>query len=310
LSITVAFGLLLLALVVLIYFIHHVTRSIQLPHVVAGIARDLDRAIEQRFPELDVQLAPAGLSVTELLHRLRDDGARVLASRSGYLQYVGYRRLVAIAVSTDSVVQMLHRPGHFVVSGRPLAVVWPADRSDAVAAALARDHVVGPHRTLHQDLVFASDQLVEIAIRALSPAVNDTFTALTCIDWLCDGLCKISSRPSPDPVHRGPDGHVRLIEASLSYERIVHGAFDQIRQAGRGMPAVTIRLLESLTKIVPYTTTPQQRAVLAEQADMLLRSSEEAIPEAHDRGDVQSRYSAFAAALEDRDRHVERQRLA
>ncbi len=305
LSITVALALLLLDLGVLIYFIHHVTRSIQLPHVVAGIARDLDRAIDNGFPTVTHESVPAGLSVTELLHRLDETGASVLAARSGYLQYVGYRRLVAIAVTTDSVVQMLHRPGHFVVSGRPLAVVWPAERSGAVAAALARDHVVGPHRTLYQDLIFASDQLVEIAIRALSPAVNDTFTALTCIDWLGDGLCKLSSRPSPDPVHRDADGHVRLIETALSYERIVHGAYDKIRQAGRGMPAVTIRQLETLTKVLQYTTTAEQRAVLAEQAEMLLRSSEEAVPEPRDRDDVQSRYNAFMTGLGDNDRHPE-----
>jgi len=309
LTITIALALLLLNLGVLIYFIHHVTRSIQLPQVVASIAHDLDRAIEHAF-SIDVHdVAPTGLSVAELIHRLDHDGGEVLAPNSGYLQYVGYERLVSIAAATDTVVRMLHRPGHFVVRGRPLAVVWPADGCEAVAAALARDHVVGPHRTLQQDLVFASDQLVEIAIRALSPAVNDTFTALTCTDWLTDGLCKLSSRPTPDPVRRDAAGRVRLIQAPLSYERIVRGAFDKIRQAGRGMPAVTIRQLEGLTRIVGYTTGTAQRTTLAAQAEMLLRSSVEAIPEPSDRGDVQSRFDAFSRALAAAERQEASDRL-
>ena len=91
------------------------------------------------------------------------------------------------------MIRLLHRPGHFVVR----ATRWrrSARRGRAgQSPALERAHVTGPYRTLAQDLAFAVDQLVEIAIRALSPAVNDTFTALTCIDWLGEGLCKIAPR--------------------------------------------------------------------------------------------------------------------
>jgi uncharacterized membrane protein len=119
---------------------------------------------------------------------------------------------------------------------------------------------------------------------------------LTCIDWLGDGLRTLTGRPTPDPVRRDESGRVRLIEARLSYGRIVDGAFDKIRQAGRGMPAVTIRQLESLIRIVAYTTSAEQRSVLGEQAEMLLRSSVEAIPEARDRDDVRTRYDRFARA--------------
>ena len=103
-----------------------------------------------------------------------------------------------IARRSDAVVGLAHRPGHFVVAGRPLAYVWPARAAPDVTAELERAHAVGPHRTIRQDLQFAIDQLVEIAIRALSPAVNDTFTALTCIDWLGDALCKITATGLPD----------------------------------------------------------------------------------------------------------------
>ena len=120
------------------------------------------------------------------------------------------------------------------MAGRPLATVWPRGAADQVALALAKAHVTGPHRTLMQDPVFAIDQLVEIAIRALSPAVNDTFTALTCIDWLSAGLSRVSGRVLAEGVYRDRMGRVRLIESDPSYARMVNRAFDKVRQAGAG----------------------------------------------------------------------------
>ena len=125
----------------------------------------------------------------------------------------------------------------------------PPAAAGQVEAALDKAHITGPHRTLAQDPVFAIDQLVEIAIRALSPAVNDTFTALTCIDWLSAGLSKISSRVLEEGVYRGRSGKIRLIEFDPSYSRMVNRAFDKVRQSGHGMPAVIIRMLAALDHI-------------------------------------------------------------
>jgi uncharacterized membrane protein len=173
--------------------------------------------------------------------------------------------------------------------------VWPASAGAEIARGLDRAHVTGANPTLRQDLAFAIDQLVEIAIRALSPAVNDTFTALTCIDWLSDGLCKITVAWHSRRVYLD-DANVRLIAADPSYERFVDRAFDKIGQAGVGMPAVMIRQLDALTKIAAYTTTSAHRDVLLQQAGMILRSSELSVPEPFDRADVQRRYDALVSA--------------
>jgi len=175
-----------------------------------------------------------------------------------------------------------------------LATVWPATAASGVALGLERAHATGAHRTLAQDLAFAIDQLVEIAIRALSPAVNDTFTALTCIDWLGDGLCKIAARWNPQRVHRDAFGHIRVIAADIEYQRFVDRAFDKIRQAGRGMPAVMIRQLDTIGTIMNYAN-PAQREALMAQAEMILRSSETSVPEADDRADVRNSYDALVA---------------
>ena len=218
------------------------------------------------------------------------------ARQSGYLQFVSYSQLIEIAEDLDAVIRLTHRPGHFIVANRPLARVWPAGAAGQVAAALDKAHVTGPHRTLTQDPVFAIDQLVEIAIRALSPAVNDTFTALTCIDWLSAGLSEISSRSLAEGIYRGRSGKIRLIESDPSYGRMVNRAFDKVRQAARAMPAVIIRMIDALAHIAENTTSDGQRAVLARQAEMILRGAEAEVPEENDVADIRLRYHRFVQA--------------
>ena len=293
-SITVTMALVIIDVAVLVVFIDHIAKSIQLPQVIASIARDLSQAIDA---EVKQPVGPkAGPSLSEMLVRLDEESGVVRAPRSGYLQYVSMRTLIDISSRSHAVIRLLHRPGHFVVEGEPLADVWPTAAAPGVARALGGAHATGPHRTLTQDLSFAVDQLVEIAIRALSPAVNDTFTALACIDWLGDGLGKIARRWRPSTVHRDAGGHVRVITVTVTFRRLVERAHDKIRQASRAMPAVMIRQLNGLAKVMAYTTSPEQRELLLEQAAMILRSSEESVPEAADRADVRRRYDAVLAA--------------
>jgi uncharacterized membrane protein len=295
-SITVTMVLVVADVAVLVVFIDHIAKSIQLPQVIASIAGDLAHAIEADVAESATDVVKAGPSLSEMLVRLDEDSGVVRAPSSGYLQYVSMSTLIDISSRGHAVIRLLHRPGHFVVEGEPLANVWPAAATPGVARALGGAHATGPHRTLTQDLSFAVDQLVEIAIRALSPAVNDTFTALACIDWLGDGLGKIASRWRPVTVHRDAAGQVRVITVTVSFRRLAERAHDKIRQASRGMPAVMIRQLEAITKVMAYTTSAEQREVLLEQAEMILRASEESVPEAADRADVRRRYDAVLAA--------------
>jgi uncharacterized membrane protein len=301
LSITVDFVLVLADLAVLIYFINHVATSIQLNQVIADIAADLINAIDVQTAldgwDRRRAISHLGPSVADVSEWLDQRGASVVAVKSGFLQVIDHESLIGAASRSHAVVRLLYTPRHFVVEGRSLALVWPPEAAPVIARALEHAHFVGSYRTRSQDMVLALDQLVEIAIRALSQAVNDTFTALACIDWLGAGLCRISAAPRPANVHRDRTGHIRLIEAALPYERLVNGAFDKVRQAGRGMPAVTIRQLEALARIMEFTTEDDQRFALMRQADMLLQSSEESIPEPNDRLDVRARHDTVVAAM-------------
>ncbi|MDH6679288.1 putative membrane protein [Rhodococcus sp. LBL1] len=292
LSVTVALVLTVADLAVLIYFINHIATAIQLPQVIAAVAADLSKEIDAQSGDA-VDERRSGPSVQELLARISEAGAVVHTPRSGYLQFIRHETLVRIATDAGAVIHLPYRPGHFLVRGHVLAYVWPAEASGQVAEHLEHGHVTGPYRTLTQDVSFAVDQLVEIALRALSPAVNDTFTALTCIDWLSDGLCRITTEWQPQRIRRDRDGLIRLITYQPEYDRLVQRAFEKVRQASGGMPAVMIRQLDALAKILGQTAMLERRQVLLDQAAMIHRASLATVPEAGDRKDVHRRYQAL-----------------
>jgi uncharacterized membrane protein len=291
-SVTVTLALMVADLTVLIYFIHHTAVSIQLPQVIASIAADLAEAIREQGSGNPDPHPKAGPPATELVARAGEGGAVLLAPASGYLQFIQHQKLVRLATEADAVINLEHRPGHFIVRGNRFATVWPPEAAPLVRQALGRAHIVGPYRTLSQDVSFGIDQLVEIALRALSAAINDTFTALTCIDWLGESLCKIVVQWHPARVHRDDGGFIRVIAPEPSYDRLVQRSFEKIRQSSLGQPAVMIRLLDALARIMAETTGEGQRRVLLEQAEMINRACERSVPEARDRADIQRRYEA------------------
>jgi uncharacterized membrane protein len=294
-SVTVALILTLVDLGILIYFIHHVATSIQLTSVVSGIARDfrstlanLQADMATSAPTYTAEPDPSAISENVLAV-----GAPVYAHSSGFIQSVGHRHLMDIAVSSDSVIRLVRRPGHFVLEGQPVAFVVPIHAARAVSESFNRAHIVGPNRTLTQDLGFAVDQLVEVAIRALSPAVNDTFTALNCIDWLGDCLCHAAVSRLPDGIHRDSSGHLRIIEPVITVDRLVKGAADKIRQAGSGMPAVFIRQLENLGKLLRVVPSQELRDLVEVHARRILIAADETVRDESDRADVRAAFDAM-----------------
>ena len=139
--------------------------------------------------------------------------------------------------------------------------------------------------------------MVEIALRALSPAVNDTFTGMTCVDWIADGLCRISRSWHPQRIRRDAHGEIRVIAYQPDFERLVQRAFDTIRQAAVGMPAIMIRQLDALAKIVEQTPDRARRTVLIRQAEAIQKLNVDTVPDRGDRDDVTRRYEAVMALI-------------
>jgi uncharacterized membrane protein len=297
LSITMTLVLTLFDVAVLIYFLNHIASMIQLPVVIANIAAGLkvEIAALDRGNSFGVGAA-RGPTHEELLAHLADSGASIRTPRSGYLQVIRHDILVKIAAEADAVVQLPNRPGHFMVAGQVIAWVWPPEAAGSVAERLALGHVTGAYRTLPQDISFGFDQLVEIALRALSPAVNDTFTGMTCVDWIADCLCLISTW-RPQRIRRDEEGNIRVIAYQPDFERLVERTFDTIRQAAVGMPAIMIRQLEALAKIIEQTPDRTYQTPLIRQAEAIQRSNLATVPDPSDRDDVTERYEAVMALV-------------
>lgn len=294
LSLVVAVALALASLGVLIYFIHHVSASIQASTLIAVVGTDIDSAVETLFPE---EIGNETEEDDDLDAATPDgDGTRVLACAVGYVQAIDLDGLMTLACERDLQIRLGCRPGDRVVPEVAVATVWQ-DSDDDVAQAVNRALIVGTHRTPVQDLEFSIDQLVEIAVRALSPGINDPFTAMTCIDRLTASLCMLARRRIPSPVRRDEDGRVRVIARPWTFRGAIDAAFDQIRQNARGNAAVSIRLLEGLGLLASHVWRPDDRDAVRRQVEMVGRSAA-AVAEPFDRDELLLRVQRAQAVLD------------
>jgi uncharacterized membrane protein len=297
LSVITAMLLTLASLGVLIYFIHHTSHSIQAETVVDSVGRDLREAIDRLFPERlgeDAAAAERPPSAATLPAGF-DAGSRpVPATESDYLQNVDGERLLGLATERDMVLRVEHRPGRFVVAGQDLVRVWPASRlDDQLAEDIRGAFYFGSRRTLTQDAEFAVDQLVEVAVRALSPGINDPFTAISCLDRLGAALAHLGVRSTPSAYRFDERGQLRVVVDATTMAGLVDAAFHQIRQAARSNAAVTLRLLETIAVILPFARDTTLRESLLRHAELVHEGSQEGIPSASDRREAAERYQAI-----------------
>jgi uncharacterized membrane protein len=300
-SVTSAILLALASLGVLIYFIHHAAVSIQAPEVIALVANDLDHAINRLFPE-KLGYPPEendDQSAREIAKDFDQQADTIASMRSGYLQSIDNNQLMKIATENDLVLRLEHRPGDFVIKGNELVKVRPRGRAnDELAGKITDAFILGTQRTHMQDVEFSVHQLVEVAVRALSPGVNDPFTAVTCIDRLGAALCLLAQRSIPSPFRFDAKHQLRVIARAVTFSGVVNAAFNQIRQYGRSSASVTIRLLEAITLIGKCTLKQEDRVALLQQAVMIERGSYEGLPEERDRQDIQRRFRKAVEALQ------------
>ncbi len=300
-SVTVGLGLALISLGILIYFIHHSAESIQAENVIRGVARDLHRSIDRLYPESLGQEPLAvveGGPVVHLPDGFDRDARAVSAPESDYLQAIDVERLLKLAKDRDLVIALDQRPGKFFFKGNTLARVWPGNQVDeALGDEIQGAFYFGHRRTLTQDIEFAIDQLVEVAVRALSPGINDPFTAINCVDRLGAALCTLAEKFIPSPFRYDETGKLRIVTDASTVAGIIDAAFNQIRQAARKDEAVTIRLLETIAAVGQDTDDPQFRDPLRRHAEKIYRGSQEGLEDAADRKDAAERYHEVIAIL-------------
>jgi uncharacterized membrane protein len=286
---------------VLIFFIHHVATSIQVDEVVAEISRELEANIRRIFPnELNYETKDERRRRAQLPEEKKDHHYihDLAARRTGYLQAIDTDGLFQIARKNDYLIHLQLRPGQFVIGGSTLAVITSKDIFDVQLIDPITDaFIIGTQRTPEQDAEYPIHQLVEVAIRALSPGINDPYTAIACIDQLGSSLNILAKREFPSAYYFDDQDKLRLQIKPFTYSGMLNASFDQIRQYGNTSVAVTIRLLEILTILIAQTGCSDQRLAIHRQANMILRGSEKALPEENDREDVRQRYQLLLHAL-------------
>lgn len=263
LAVTGAVFLSLGSVAMLIYYVHHIAVSMQVSEITARVIEDLERSIDRIYPEdlgeaetPDAAAPPAPAEAT-----------RIRSKTSGYVQAVDGAALLAAASKAGTTIWILQRPGTFVVAHQPLAAAFPpAADQEGLAREIRGTFTFGADRTSRQDVGYAAQQLVEVALRALSPGVNEPFTAITCIDRLAQGLARLARRGVPAAIRTGEDGKGRVITAPRRFDELLVEVFEPIARHAESEPVVREHLQQALRTLHELACRPNDRAAITRLA--------------------------------------------
>lgn len=295
LSLLVGFLLALASVGVLIYFIHHVAESIHISNVVAKIGDQLANKIAD-LPVID-EHAVDGDTPTRAPD-FAANAAQVVARENGYVQNLVAGHLVAVATEHELVVRVERGIGEFVHAGETLALVWPAHKaSDEILDSLRTAYATGRQRTMSQDPMFLVHELIEIAARALSPGINDPFTAMSCMDWLRSTLVSMANRDAPSPYRHDADGTLRLVVTPFSFTAMADRACHSLRPYFCADTNAAVHMLNAFERMADQVNT-QHRRQLAEHAQWLLRAALKALPDPADKARIKTAFDAAETRLQ------------
>lgn len=270
----------LICMGMLILFIHHVATAMQAPTIITAVARDLDLAVDRLFPERIGERPDeeeSRLSIEDLRAELSDNNITVASQAEGYIEGIDGESLVSLACEAEGVVELLCKPGDFVTREKLLARIWlprdtekTEDMTTSYINSVNRVIIVGPRRTPRQDVGYAARELVEIALRALSPGINDPFTAMSCVDRLGGALGRLVERSVPVRIRRDDDSVARvLITEADGFPDVLIQSFGQIREYGASSTAVSLTILKALTEITNHASRPDDIHAIRGEAEAL-----------------------------------------
>lgn len=278
-AVLVAVLLAFVAIGFLVFFIHHVAASIQASNVIQGASEETIQAVDRLFPEEEGDTEESALSSAiqgEASWRM------VPASTTGYIQAFDVESLSRLAGELDAVIRMERGIGDFVIEATPLAFVAGTETATHLARKLNAACTVGRYRTVDQDVAFGIRQIVDIALKALSPGINDTTTAAICIDFLGAILVRLA----PRRLRPARSEDQRVLLPRQTFAGLLSSSFDQIRQNAEGNVAILSRLLEVLAIIAGQTRNPARQRDLVGHAVLVLEVAERSVPSGRDRAAI------------------------
>ncbi|GAB3551685.1 hypothetical protein GCM10027343_36260 [Noviherbaspirillum agri] len=264
-AVTLAMILALLGVAVLVYFIHHMATSIQVSAIVSQVAEETVKMIDATYKNT----AHAGTDgrdarMTETPETPEARWFALNAEHTGYLRSVNADGLAQYAAEHEMIVRMERKMGDFLIAGGLLASVT-REPDERMARKVNEFFSTGHYRTVEQDPVVGIQQLVDIALRALSPGVNDTTTALLCIDYLSSIFVRMAPLQVV-PGHCWRDGHLRVVQCGDDFNDIVGKVVSQISHSGKGNLDVFLRLLTALEAAARCASGPRRKFLVAQIA--------------------------------------------
>ena len=274
LALLIGLVLVLCSIAVLIFFIHHVPMRIHINNVIERIGDRLIEEIDERFPMFVGEPLEERADDPRIPSVFRGDASQadhegrvpVRSKHTGYLQLIDESTLLDVARDHDLVIRLQYQSGDFTHKGSVLLEAWPAERCDESAAkALRGAFAIGSRRTALQDLRFLIDELVEVAARALSPGVNDPFTANSCLDWLGAAMADLARRDLPSRLRADADETLRVIAHPMSFAGFIDRAFGALAQYASSDMIAGKRFLKALGDVALSCDDHGRIATLASQ---------------------------------------------
>ena len=301
-------GALLLALAsvaVLIYFIHHVPASIHISNVAAKIAVELNQQIVRLCPEPYTANAEVAGQVEVIDDELQlkqryQSATAVSAEQTGYLQHLNGSGLFELAKAHELQLFVVVRPGQFVLKRRPLLYVWPPiSLTQAVAEKIHGCFAYGNQRTQAQDMMFLVQELVEIAARALSPGINDPFTAINCMNWLGSGLANFALRQPPAVKRYDTSGKLRVMFNSVTFKQFADVVFNRLRPYVIADRNAALALLQLIAEVAPDVVLTADREHLKHHVELLCDGTTANLDQQQDRDVLTQHFQKTLAIIND-----------
>ncbi|MEJ1223664.1 DUF2254 domain-containing protein [Sediminicola sp. 1XM1-17] len=278
-------------IILLIIFIHHIAVSIQADKVIADISGTLSKNLKVLFPE-ELGSGPEEHAIPNVI-KIKETYPfknNIVSPKSGYVLYMDNEMIAELALKHNLLLVLHKRPGNYLVEGMEIGEVYSHEEyTDEQALKFQDVFIIGKSRTTQQDSEFSIHQMVEIAGRALSPGVNDPYTAIACIDNLTSTMCYLTKVKFPSQYRFDEEQNLRVIASCLSFQGMMDVAFNQIRQFASGSPSVVIRLMEAFITINKFTKNQEQKKAVHKHAKMVLRMAEESFGEKNDLKDLRER---------------------
>ena len=248
---TVGLYLMLAAFASLILLVQHISTMLQAPNIAAAAGAELRDVVLAEVPEQAEErdgLKEGSMILPDTL--VEKEGYPIRVKQAGSIQYIDPEYILTLAQENDLIIRLLRKPGHIVWRDSQVAIVWPAERvNEELEHQIRNAFRIGNGRTPTQDVAYGVNQLVEMAVRAMSPAINDPFTAMTCLNYIGEGLALFIKHGEKTPYYYDQNSRLRLILEPITFAELLDDAFDMLRHASCDNASVLLHMLEVIQTI-------------------------------------------------------------